>query len=153
MYACGLRIREAVSLRPEQVNARTGVIEIIGKRNKQRVVPLPGSLLRAMRQIWTLHRNPQWVFATRPRGRHVHIRSVRHAFHEARLREGLGDLTPHCLRHAFATRLLERGVELRVVQILLGHASIRSTEIYTHLTEPLRQQLRPKLEQLAHGLA
>jgi integrase/recombinase XerD len=152
MYACGLRIREAVSLRPEQVNARTGVIQIIGKRNKERVLPLPGSLLRAMRQIWTLHRNPQWVFATRPQGMHVHIRSVRCAFHKARLREGLGDVTPHSLRHAFATRLLERGVELRVVQILLGHASIRSTEIYTHLTEPLRQQLRPKLDELADGL-
>ena len=65
----------------------------------------------------------------------------------------MAGLTPHCLRHGFATRLLEQGVELRVVQILLGHASIRSTEIYTHLTEPIRQQLRGKLDALADGLA
>jgi integrase/recombinase XerD len=152
MYACGLRISEAVSLRPEQIDAAHGAIRIIGKGNKQRLVPLPQPLLTAMRQTWTTHRNPQWVFATRQQGPHVSTRSVRSAFHCACASEEILGLTPHCLRHGFATRLLELGVDLRVVQILLGHASIRSTEVYTHLTEPIRQQVRSKLDSLADGL-
>ena len=152
MYACGLRIREAVSLRPQQIDAAQGVIRLIGKGNKERLIPLPSTLLNAMRQAWKMHGNRQWVFAARRHAGHLSPRSVRGAFHAAHVQEGLLDLSPHCLRHGFATRLLERGVDLRVVQILLGHASIRSTEIYTHLTEPIRQQLRLKLDELADGL-
>ncbi len=153
MYICGLRISEAVSLRPGHIDAAGGVIRVIGKGNKQRIVPLPAVLLTAMRLAWKTHRNRQWVFATRTRGSHVNGKSVRIALGYASACQGIADLTPHCLRHGFATRLLERGVELRVVQILLGHADIRSTEIYTHLTEPIRQQLRQKLDELADGLA
>jgi integrase/recombinase XerD len=153
MYVCGLRISEAVSLQPQQVDAARGVIRVIGKGNKQRLIPLPATLLTAMRSAWKTHRNPRWVFATRAQGPHVNGKSVRMALGYASACQGVADLTPHCMRHGFATRLLEQGVELRVVQILLGHASIRSTEIYTHLTEPLRQQLRAKLDSLAEGLA
>jgi integrase/recombinase XerD len=153
MYVCGLRISEAVSLRPQQVDAAHGVIRIIGKRNSERIIPLPKSLWTAMRQVWTTHRNPEWVFAMRSKGRHVSQRSVRSALSIACTLEPVAGLTPHGLRHGFATRLLEQGVELRVVQLLLGHASIRSTEIYTHLTEPIRQQVRGKLDALADGLA
>jgi site-specific recombinase XerD len=106
-----------------------------------------------MRQVWKTHGNRQCIFATRWEGRQVSARAVRGAFNAACAREGIACLTPHCLRHGFATRLLEQGVDLRVVQILLGHASIRSTEVYTHLTEPIRQQLRAKLDALAEGLA
>jgi site-specific recombinase XerD len=154
MYVCGLRIGEAVSLRPRQIDAQHGTIRIIGKRNKERLIPLPAALLAAMRQAWKTHGNRQWVFATRwEQGPHVSPRTVRSAFDDACAREKVVAFTPHSLRHGFATRLLEQGVELRVVQILLGHASIRSTEIYTHLTEPIRQQLRAKLDALADGLA
>jgi site-specific recombinase XerD len=154
MYVCGLRISEAVSLQPRQVDAQGSVIRIIGKGNKQRLIPLPPALLAAMRRAWwENHRNRQWVFAARSQGMHSSARSVRGAFDRACAREGIPGLTPHNLRHGFATRLLEHGVELRVVQILMGHASIRSTEIYTHLTEPIRQQLRAKLDALADSLA
>jgi integrase/recombinase XerD len=152
MYICGLRISEAVSLRPEHIDAAAGLIRVIGKGNKQRIVPLPAALLTAMRLAWRKHGNRQWVFATRPGGPHVAARSIRRALNDAGALLSMADLTPHCLRHGFATRLLERGVDVRVVQILLGHASIRSTEIYTHLTEPLRQQLRHKLDEMAQGL-
>jgi len=153
MYVCGLRISEAVSLPPQQVDAQRGVIRIIGKGNKERLIPLPPALLTAMRRAWKTHGNRQWVFAARPQGSHSSPRSVRGAFDDACGRESLSGFTPHSLRHGFATRLLEQGVELRVVQILLGHASMRSTEIYTHLTEPIRQQLRAKMDALADGLA
>jgi len=152
MYVCGLRISEAVSLQPQQVDATRGVIRIIGKRNKERLLPLPLVLLTAMRQVWKTHGNRQWVFATRREGPHVSARSVRSALSCARASQDVAGLTPHCLRHGFATRLLELGVDLRVLQILLGHGSLRSTEIYTHLTEPIRQQLRAKLDGLADGL-
>jgi site-specific recombinase XerD len=152
MYVCGLRISEAASLRPEQVDAAHGVLRIIGKGNKERLVPLPPALLTSMRRAWTLHRNRQWVFATGSQGGHASVRSVRGAFDNACFHENIRDHTPRSLRHGFATRLLEQGVELRVVQILLGHASIRSTEIYTHLTEPIRQQVRARLDALADGL-
>jgi integrase/recombinase XerD len=153
MYVCGLRISEAVSLRPQQVDAERCVIRIIGKGNKERLIPLPPALLTAMRLAWKTHGNRQWVFAARPQGMHTSPRSVRGAFDEACVREKVPGLTPHNLRHGFATRLLEQGVDTRIVQILMGHASIRSTEIYTHLTEPIRQQLRAKMDALADGLA
>ena len=152
MYVCGLRISEAAALRPEQIDARQGVIRIIGKKDRERLIPLPCALLTAMRQAWTIHGNRQWVFATRSKGRHSCVRSVRAAFNDACARENILGHTPHSLRHGFATRLLEKGVDVRVVQILLGHASIRSTEIYTHLTEPIQQQVRAKLDELADGL-
>jgi len=152
MYACGLRIHEAVSLQPAQIDAPQGVLRIIGKGNKERLVPLSPSLLQALRLAWMTHGNRQWVFATRPQGRHLSPRALRKAFHAACAQEGLHGFTPHSLRHGFATRLLERGVDLRLVQILLGHANIKTTAIYTHLTQPLQQQLRPKLDALADGL-
>ena len=75
------------------------------------------------------------------------------AFNGAREACGFSDrFTPHTLRHSFATQLLEKGVDIRLVQILLGHASIRSTEIYTHLSEPLRRDLRQLLGDFFAGL-
>jgi site-specific recombinase XerD len=152
MYVCGLRISEAVALRPEQIDGRQAVLRIIGKGNKERLLHLPWSVLTALRLAWKTHRNRQWVLATCAEGNHISPRAVRGALSAACAQEGISGVTPHSLRHGFATRLLERGVELRVVQILLGHSSLKSTEIYTHLTEPIRQQLRPKLDELAEGL-
>lgn len=152
IYACGLRIEEAVSVRPAQIDAGQGTLRLIGKGNKERQVPLPLPILNVVRRSWTTHRNPQWVFATAAEGEHVCVRTLRGAFHAACGQSGILGLTPHSLRHAFATRLLERGIEVRIVQILLGHSSIRTTEIYTHLTEPLRQKLRDELDKLMGGL-
>ena len=153
MYGCGLRISEAVQLQPKHVDATHGVIRVIGKGNKERLVPLAPALLAAMRRAWKTHGNRQWVFATGPQGNHVSAKTVQTVFRAVRAQAGLPDLVaPHSLRHAFATRLLEKGTDVRIVQILLGHASIRSTEIYTHLTEPIREQLRVKLNELIDGL-
>jgi integrase/recombinase XerD len=147
-----LRIEEAVSIQPSQINAQEGTLRLIGKGNKERQVPLPLPILNVLRRAWTTHRNRQWLFATASEGEHLCARTLRKAFHAACAQAGLTGLTPHSLRHAFATRLLEHGIELRIVQILLGHSSIRTTEIYTHLTEPLRQKLRDQLNAMMDNL-
>lgn len=152
IYACGLRIEEAISLRPNQIDGPQQTVRIIGKGNKERIIPLPESVLTILRRSWTGHRNPQWVFATGRDGGHVNVRTLRMAFHAACAEAGLSGVTPHSLRHAFATRLLERGVELRIVQLLLGHSNIRTTEIYTHLTDPIRLKLRAQLDQIMGNL-
>ena len=152
IYACGLRIEEAVSMRPGQIDGKEGIIRIIGKGNKERIGLLPPPVLASMRRAWTTHRNPQWVFAAKRDGDHLQVRTIRCAFHAAGAEAGLSDLTPHSLRHGFATRLLEKDVELRKVQMLLGHSSIRTTEIYTHLTEPVKAKLREQLNQIMHDL-
>lgn len=152
IYACGLRSQEAVCIQPSQIDGQQGTLRLIGKGNKERQVPLPLPILNLLRQAWTTHRNRQWVFATSAEGKHLCVRTLRRTFRAACAELGLSGLKPHSLRHAFATRLLERGIDLRIVQILLGHSSIHTTEIYTHLTEPLRQKLRDELNKLMGGL-
>lgn len=152
MYSCGLRISEAVCLQPWQIDKQQQTIRIIGKGNKERLVPLAPSILKTLRESWKTHRNQQWVFAECRVGTHIDLRSLRKAFHAACREAGLSGFTPHHLRHSYATRLLERGVDTRIVQILLGHASIHTTEIYTHLTEPKRRELLGVLETTMAGL-
>ncbi len=129
------------------------MLRIIGKGDKQRFVPLPQPVLEELRRLWARHRNPRWIFpnvaGTAPVGRGVLIRTFATARHQVRLP---GHPTSHSLRHSYATRLLENGVDTRVVQILLGHANIATTAIYTHLTEPTRASLKTLLDRLMTGL-
>jgi integrase/recombinase XerD len=129
------------------------LLRVIGKRNKERALPLTEPTLTMLREVWKIHRSTRWLFANRNGTGHLSRRTARQAFNAARAACGYDDhFTPHTLRHSFATRLLEKGVDIRLVQILLGHASIRSTETYTHLTEPLRRDLRQLLGDAFAGL-
>jgi site-specific recombinase XerD len=153
MYACGLRIGEATTLTVSQIDGARGLLHIIGKGNKERLVPLPQPLLIQLRELWKTHRHPRWLFPNRRGTAPIVRKNVRRAFRAAACAAGLpATVVPHALRHSYATQLLERGVELRIVQILLGHASMKSTTIYTHLTEPGRQRLRALLDGLMAGL-
>jgi len=129
------------------------LLRVIGKRNKQRALPLTEPILLMLRQVWKTHRNPTWLFPNRSGTAPLSRSTARLAFNLARAKCGFGEhFTPHTLRHCFATQLLEKGIDIRVVQILLGHSSLRSTEIYTHLSEPLRRDLRQLLGNLFAGL-
>ena len=153
MYACGLRISEAATLEVTAIDGINGLIRVIGKGNKERCVPLPAPVLAELRQLWTSHRDKRWLCPS-PTGngpitRHALWQTFRKVIGEAGIK---ARVTPHTLRHSYATRLLESGVELRIVQILLGHASIGTTALYTHLTEPTRAGLKRILDKLMAGL-
>ena len=153
MYACGLRITEAQTLTIKNIDSQQGILRIIGKGNKERVVPLPASMLANLRALWLLHRNPLLIFPNQQGDRPITTCILYRTFQDAKLKAGLPDnVTPHTLRHCYATRLMENKVDIRVVQILLGHASIQSTTIYTHLTEPTGQALRGVLDRVMADL-
>ena len=153
IYAYGLRIGEAITLPVTAVDSQQMVLRVIGKRNKERVLPLTESILDMLREVWKTHHSERWLFPSRRTVTHLPDATARLAFNRARNECGFHDkFRPHSLRHSFATHMLQRGVDIRIIQILLGHSSIRSTEIYTHLTEPLRDDLRQLLRQTTDGL-
>ena len=153
MYACGLRISEAATLEVTAIDGINGFVRVIGKGNKERRVPLPQPVLTELRRLWKTHRNRRWLCPTRDGSgaitRHALWRTFRQAAREAGITKRA---SPHSLRHSYATRLLENGVDTRVVQILLGHAGIATTAVYTHLTEPTRTALKAILDKLMTGL-
>ena len=146
MLALGLRISDVLVLTVQSIDSTQMIVRVIGKRNKERILPLPQTLLVALRRFWRTHRHPRWLFPNRNGTAPLCEKSVRRAFTKARDSLGINKtITPHSLRHGFATRLIENGVDIRIVQMLLGHASLRSTEIYTHLTKPMCENLRNQL--------
>lgn len=151
MYSCGLRLGEAVKIEVRHIEKSTSNLTIIGKYNRQRLVPIPRTTLQALRELWKTHRNKRYLFPNRYGKTHTSDCSVRIAFKHACVCMGIEEVTPHVFRHSFATRLLEKGVDTRIVQMLLGHASIRSTQVYTHLTTPIQSQVRNTIEKVMTG--
>jgi site-specific recombinase XerD len=152
MYACGLRIGEATRLSVESIDSVAMLLRNIGKRNRERVVPINNSLLNLLRQTWKIHRDPKSVFP-RPNGLPIAESSLGKAIKAAREQCGFGkEFTSHVLRHSFATRLLEQGVSIETIQLLLGHGSRRSTQIYLHLTKPLQDDVRGQIDMFVNDL-
>ena len=148
IYGCGLRIGEAVKLEVRDIQ-RDGTALFIreAKGGKDRLVPLPGALLSELRLWWREHRHPRLLFPAVGRGwkehsgyppndGHMGIHSIQRCFRMAVLAAGFprGAATVHTLRHSYATHLLEAGVSLRQIGSYLGHTSLDTTVIYTHLT-------------------
>jgi site-specific recombinase XerD len=153
MYACGLRIGEAAKVEASDIDGAQGLLRVIGKGDKQRLVPMPEPVLIALRGLWKTHRNPRWLCPNRSGAGPISRRSLWRAFRAAAKDAGIKRrVSPHTLRHSYATRLLESGVDTRIVQVLLGHASIRTTSGYTHLTEAARAPLKATLNRLMSGL-
>jgi integrase/recombinase XerD len=141
-YACGLRLSEMRNLRLEQLHLDAGFINVIGKGNKERVVPIGRKAVAALnrfiegeagRRTFITPKSPANVFLTQ-RGTPFAAVTLWLRIKNRVKRTGIErNITPHMLRHSFATHLLEHGADLRVIQELLGHANIGTTEIYTHV--------------------
>ncbi len=135
-YASGLRLAELRSLRIEQLHLDAGFLQVVGKGNKERVVPVGEKAMQALQRC---SKSPGNVFLTRRGTAFAHV-SLWYRIKRKAQRSGIDrNVTPHMLRHSFATHLLENGADLRVIQELLGHAAINTTEIYTHVAN---QKLR-----------
>ena len=134
-YAAGLRSSEVVQLKVPDIDSSRMMIHVRqGKRNKDRMVPLSKTLLELLRTYCRAVHPKDWLFPGRY-GQHLSTRVVQHACIRARRASGIKTkFTVHGLRHSFATHLLDNGTNLRTIQLLLGHASIRTTAIYTHVS-------------------
>lgn len=148
LYATGLRVTELVSLTLNNVSLRQGVVRIIGKGNKERLVPLGEEAVHWLEQYieygrpWLLNGQTLDVLFPSSRARQMTRQTFWHRIKHYATLAGIDSekLSPHVLRHAFATHLLNHGADLRVVQMLLGHSDLSTTQIYTHVaTERLRQ--------------
>jgi integrase/recombinase XerD len=141
LYGCGLRVSELVGLDVDRVDLPNQQVRVIGKGNKERRVPMGDEARERLhryrtgpRAEWTAARPTEAVFVGQ-RGRRMSREAVWRLVKRWTAAAGIGErVTPHTFRHSFATHLLEGGADLRVVQALLGHASISTTQLYTHLT-------------------
>ncbi|MCU0970745.1 MAG: site-specific tyrosine recombinase XerD [Gammaproteobacteria bacterium] len=151
LYATGLRVSELVGLGPEQVSIAQGLVRVVGKGDKERLVPLGDEAIRWLKDFvagprFDLVRGHPCdaLFPTRRGGamtRQAFWYRIKHHARVAGIRKGL---SPHTLRHAFATHLINHGANLRVVQVLLGHSDLSTTQIYTHVARERLKDLHAR---------
>jgi integrase/recombinase XerD len=156
IYACGLRLLEGVHLQVKDIDGERQLLHICqGKGGKDRYVPLPSACLKMLRGHWLTHRNPLWLFPSsfEDANQPMNESGVQRAFSAAARQSGIHKkATVHTLRHSYATHLLEAGVNLRIIQGYLGHASPATTAIYTHLTSITETQTRHTIDELVTSL-
>jgi len=160
IYSCGLRLLEGAHLQIPDIDSGRMLLHIHGKGGIDRYVPLPDRTLELLREFWKTHRSTPWVFPATTRGvkpgADIHPltdSSLQKAFKRALKRAGISKRAHiHSLRHAYATHLLEMGVNLRIIQESLGHRSARTTQIYTHLTKQARDAVIHPLNELMKDL-
>lgn len=148
LYATGLRVSELINLKQSQVNFNQGVIRIVGKGDRERLIPLGEEAQRWLRDFIDgprmeilLERQTDYLFPTR-RGDRMTRQAFWHIIKRYAEKAGVRKkMSPHSLRHAFATHLLNRGADLRVVQLLLGHSDLSTTQIYTHVARERLKEL------------
>ena len=148
LYACGLRVSELVELDMSQLNVSAGVVKVFGKGSKERLVPI-GEIAQNWLQKYIKQARPQLLKAEASgvlfpsnRGQHMTRQTFWHRIKQHGITAGIQKpLSPHVIRHAFATHLLNHGADLRVIQMLLGHSDLSTTQIYTHVATQRLQNL------------
>ncbi len=148
LYATGLRVSELVGLKYNAVNLNQGVIRVLGKGNRERLIPLGEEAVRWLKEFISgarneilLDRTTDYLFPTR-RGDRMTRQAFWHIIKRYARKSSIDkDLSPHTLRHAFATHLLNHGADLRVVQMLLGHSDLSTTQIYTHVARERMKEM------------
>jgi len=140
LYSCGIRVSELIGLNEGDIDFNLGIIKVQGKGRKERIVPIGGKALDALREYFAIKEKTDETKADRPvflnnRGKRFSTRGVDRVIQKYLLKCGiLKKITPHSLRHTFATHLLDAGADLRSIQELLGHTSLSTTQKYTHLS-------------------
>lgn len=158
IYACGLRLLEGIRLQVKEIDGERKMLHLHhGKGGKDRYIPLPSACLTMLRRHWRTHCHPVWLFPALRMGRQtdqpMNESALQRAFRAAVKESGVRKkATVHTLRHSYATHLLEAGVNLRVIQSYLGHASPTATAIYTHLTSSTNAQTSDKINELVASL-
>lgn len=163
LYSCGLRLNEGRQLRVSDIDSARKMLHIKqSKGGQDRYVPLPSSAYQLLRQYWLTHRHPVWLFPGRTRRnaqtdrdstKPMDPKGLQVAFKQSLAAANIHKkATPHSLRHSYATHLLEAGVNLRLIQQYLGHKSLKTTAIYTHLTSDGQARAAATIEQLMTGL-
>jgi len=147
LYGCGLRVSEAVKLPWDQVNFEEGLLTVReGKGRKDRHVMLPVSI-RAKLKSYLDARSDDSPYVFNTRSGHLHVKSAQNIVEDAARRAGIKkNVTPHTLRHSYATHLLEAGTDIRIIQRLLGHSDIKTTQVYTQISTQLIKNVRSPLD-------
>lgn len=151
LYATGVRVSELINLKMNQINLNQGVLRIIGKGDRERLIPLGDEAQDWLREFIDgprveilLERQTDYLFPTR-RGDRMTRQAFWHIIKRYAKKAGISKkLSPHTVRHAFATHLLNNGADLRVVQLLLGHSDVSTTQIYTHVARERMKELHSR---------
>ena len=151
LYATGVRVSELINLTLSQINLNQGVLRIVGKGDRERLIPLGDEAQDWIREFIDgprgeilLERQTEYLFPTR-RGDRMTRQAFWHIIKRYAKKAGISKkLSPHTVRHAFATHLLNNGADLRVVQLLLGHSDVSTTQIYTHVARERMKELHER---------
>jgi len=159
LYSSGIRVSELVDLTFADIDLQEGVLRVTGKGRKERLTPIGSQAIRALHKYFEMRSaafppgapQPEKVFLNK-HGQSLSTRSVRRKLDKYLQEAGLDPgISPHTLRHSFATHLLNNGADLRSVQELLGHQSLSTTQVYTHLTTSRVKQVYDQAHPRAHG--
>lgn len=135
LYSCGLRVGELVGLNVENVDVISNLVRVMGKGKKERIVPIGEAAVKAIKDYLDQRKKASSILFLNKMGTRLTARSVCNIAHKyIKLTSATQNISPHVLRHSFATHLLNRGADLRSVQELLGHVNLSTTQIYTHVT-------------------
>ena len=149
LYGCGLRLNELLNLKISDIDSENMLIHIrLSKGNKDRMVMLPPTLLPELRNYYKISHPKDYLFEGQDGGMYS-AKSVQTIVKTAATKAGITKpVSPHILRHSFATHLLENGTDVRYIQQLLGHSSVKTTEIYTHITDIAKSNIKSPLDML-----